>query len=118
MNRSSYRTAILILGLFTALVHLILLNVLLVSAGGGISVPFILNGLGYFAFLWVFFRRPSFLIGRRTLLHLAFMGYTAVTIAAWFLVGDLSNPIGVITKLAEALLIVVLYLNLRAGARA
>jgi hypothetical protein len=118
VNRSTYRTVILILGLFTALVHLILLNVLLVGAGAGISPIFILNGLGYLAFLWVFFRRPSFLIGRRTLLHVAFMGYTAVTILAWFVTGALSDPIGIITKLAEVLLIAALFLNLRAGSRA
>ena len=118
MNRSTYRTAILILGLFTALVHLVLLNVVLTQRGMGFSIPFTLNGLGYLALLFVFFRRPAFLIGRRALLHYAFMGYTAVTILAWFVTADLTNPLGIITKLSEVLLIVALFLNLRAGRRA
>lgn len=114
MNRKTYRTAILVFGLFTALVHLVLLNVLM----GGISPIFTLNGLGYLALLWVFFRRPAFLIGRRALLHYVFIGYTAATLLAWVAIGDKSDPIGWITKASEVLLIVALALNLRVGNQA
>jgi hypothetical protein len=116
MGRQTYRTAILILGLFTAIVHLVVLNLLLIRSGLGFSVPFTLNGLGYLTFLWVFFRRPAFLIGRRTLLHYAFMAFAAVTILAWVAIGS-RDFVGYITKLDEVLLIVALFLNLRAGSR-
>lgn len=114
MSRKTTRTAILVFGLITALVHLVLLNVLL----GEISVIFTLNGLGYLTLLYVFFRRPAFLIGRRALLHYVFIAYTAVTLLAWVAIGDKSDPIGWITKFTEVLLIAALALNLRVGNQA
>ena len=77
--KGSARTGILVFGLVTALVHLVVLNVLL----GGISPIFTLNGLGYLALLAAFFLNPAMLQGRRRLLHYAFIAYTAVTIVAW-----------------------------------
>ena len=50
MNRSNLRIAILIFGLFTAVVHLYL-NVRM----GGFDPAFTANGLGYLALLGLFF---------------------------------------------------------------
>jgi hypothetical protein len=109
MNRSTLRAAILVLGLITAFVHLVLLNVLM----GKLDFLFTLNGLGYLAFLAVFFWNPSFISGRRRLLSYAFIAYTAATIVAWFAMGDMGDRVAWVTKLDEVLLIAALVMNLR-----
>jgi hypothetical protein len=104
MDEKSTRFLIIILTLFTALVHLVALNL------GGIQPLFVLNGLGYFALLGaLLWRIPA---GRERLVHYAFMAYTAVTIVAWVFVGTRSM-LGYSTKLVEVLLIVFLWLNLQ-----
>ena len=69
MSRPTLRIVILLSALVTALVHLVLLSIQL----GGPSAIFILNGLGYLVLLALFWFKPSFLGGRRTLLHYAFV---------------------------------------------
>lgn len=108
MSRSTLRAVILITGLITALVHLILLSVLL----GGVSVLFVLNGLGYLALLAAFFLNLPFLAGRRRLVHYAFIAYTLVTILAW-IPGGLRNAVGYLTKLDEVILVLALWQHLR-----
>jgi len=115
MSKSSTRTLILITGLFTAIVHLVMLNVLI----GELDLLFTLNGMGYLVLLALFFFNPGFVATRRPLLHYAFMGFTALTIVAFLAVGGTGfggaplDPLGWITKLAELLLIVALWLDLR-----
>ncbi len=114
MSRKSLRTAILVLGLITALIHLVLLNIGVYNTKGSIDFLFTLNGLGYLALLGVLLRPPRLLEDQRALVHFGFIAYTAVTILAWlFINGDFSDPIGVITKLDEVLLIVALWLHLK-----
>lgn len=94
--------AIVILALATALIHFALLFP---------NVMFILNGLGFLAFLAAYFLPLPFLQERRSLVRGAFIAYTAVTILAWVAIGDKSWPggaIGYITKAIEVLLIVLL----------
>ena len=109
MSQSNLRIIILITGLFTALVHLVLLSVLI----GSPAPQFILNGIGYLVLLALFWFNPSFVAGNRGLLHYAFMGFTAVTIIAWIAIGDKSDPVGYLTKLSEVILLVALWMNLR-----
>jgi hypothetical protein len=109
MNRSTLRAAILVLGLITAIVHLVVLNSLM----GKLDPLFTLNGLGYLALLGAFFWNPSFVAGRRKLLSYGFIAYTAVTIVAWFILGDMGDRVAWFTKLDELLLIVALAMNLR-----
>jgi Na+/melibiose symporter-like transporter len=109
MNRSTLRTAILILGLITANVHLVVLNSLM----GKLDPLFTLNGLGYLALLGAFFLNPSIVAGRRRLLSYAFMAFTAVTILAWVFLGDMGDRLAWFTKADEVLLIIALAMNLR-----
>ncbi len=108
MSRSAIRTAVIVLTLVTALIHLVVLNILLRS----VSIPFTLNGLGFLVLLFVFLT-PSILPAQRRLIHYAFMAYTAVTILAWLLQGDPGEILGIITKLVEVLLIVALWQHLK-----
>jgi hypothetical protein len=79
MTRSTLRTIILVTGLITALVHLVLLNIVM----GTIDPLFTLNGLGYLD-CWRLFitcrscRNGDVLLGVRV---------TAVTILAWVMGG-------------------------------
>lgn len=109
MNRSTLRVIVLVLGLFTAIVHLVVLNVL----SGKVDVLFTLNGLGYLALLFAFYN-PSILPDRRDLVHYALMAFALVTIIAWFAAGDLGDPLGIVTKIVEALLIIATWMHLRA----
>lgn len=112
MTKSSLRGIIVLLTLFTAGVHLIVLNLSILQVKGSIDLLFTLNGLGYLALLGaLLFNFPA---GRERLVHYAFMGYTFVTILAWlFLNGDFGDPVGLSTKAAEALLIIFLWMHLQ-----
>ena len=109
MNRTTLRTAVLVLGLVTAIVHLVVLNIRM----GGLDLLFTLNGLGYLAFLGTFFLNPSIVAGRRRLLSYAFMAFTAVTILAWVALGDMGDRLAWVTKADEVRLIAALAMNLR-----
>lgn len=119
MNRSTLRTAIIILTLITAAIHLYL-NI---NTGSFVFQPmFTANALGYLALLVALFWPPAFLAGmvrgRERLLHYVFIGYTAVTVIAYFAVngaGGFTNPIGLVTKVVEVLLIVALWQHLRSA---
>ena len=106
MSQSTTRLLIIILGLFTAIVHLILLNI----GPYGVQYLFVLNGLGYLGLLGALvFRIPK---GKERLVHYAFMAYTLVTILAWVAIGTRST-LGYSTKLVEVLLIILLWLDLK-----
>ncbi len=109
MNRSALRIIITVLGLITAFVHLVLLNISM----GRIDIPFTLNGLGYLTLVGAFLFNPSVVAGRRRLLSYAFMAFAAVTILAWVVLGSPYTMLGYFTKLDELLLIVALAMNLR-----
>lgn len=109
MSKNTLKSLILILGLATALIHLYL-NIRL----SRLDIAFTLNGLGYLALLAAMFGNLSFARGRSTLIHYAFMGFTAITILAWFaLSGNFGDSLAVIDKLIEIILLVVLWLHLK-----
>lgn len=98
---------IVALTLITALIHLAL--------GFPFNEPFgilfLLNGLGYIALVAALYVLPQF-AGRRTLVRWALMAYTGVTIVLWLVMnGDFTNLVGVLTKVVELALIVLLYLE-------
>jgi hypothetical protein len=101
----SSRTTIIVLTLITAGYHLFL----------GISQSdtlFLLNGAGYLVLLYLTFWTPAALKGQAGLIRWAFIGYTVVTIIAYFLAwrGDAFNQIdGVIIKAVELLLVIGLW---------
>ncbi len=112
MNRSSLRAVILVTGLITAVVHLVLLNFVM----GKIDILFTLNGLGYLALLAALFLNLPVVSKQQPLVHWAFMAFTAVTIVAWIVMGRPYTLLGYLTKLDELILIVALYMHLRAKA--
>jgi uncharacterized membrane protein YeiH len=106
------KIGILILGLVTAIIHGVVLNVMM----GGIDPLFTLNGLGYLALLVAYFLPWSIFQNNRNLIRWVYIGYTALTIVAWaVLVIPTGNwtgdTLGLITKAVEILLIVFLFLD-------
>lgn len=112
MNRSSLRVLIVVLGLITAMVHLVILNVSFLRDTGRPDLLFTLNGLGYLGLVAAFLWKVPFFSTRRRLLHYVFMGFAAVTVLAWVAIGA-RTPLGYATKLDEILLIAALAMNLR-----
>jgi ABC-type Na+ efflux pump permease subunit len=75
---------------------------------------FALNGIGYFALVIGLYFLPQ-LAGRRKMVRLLLMAYTAVTILGWVVLnGDFTDPLGLITKLIEIVLIILLVMEHRA----
>jgi len=100
MNRPFLRTVITICALATAAIHLYL-NVLM----GKFDLLFTLNGLGYLTLLSAWYFQPASLRPYRNLVVPAFLGFTGLTILAWIFLGNLSDPLGVTTKVIELVLI-------------
>ncbi|HRE30135.1 MAG TPA: hypothetical protein PK954_26065 [Anaerolineales bacterium] len=111
MSASSLRLGIALLGAATGIIHLVVLNLRLMSAGFGFDIPFTLNGLGFLALSAVTVWRPGFLAGREALIRWGFIGFTVVTIVAWFILGDMADVLGWVTKLIEVALLVLLFLE-------
>lgn len=104
---SPMQTAIILLTLATAIIHLVL----------GIQFNlgmFILNGIGYIALLTALYL-PQ-LRGQRKLIRWVLIAYTAVTVLAWVAIGE-RNAIGWIDKIIEVALIVLLYIEGRTFGR-
>jgi hypothetical protein len=100
-THGALRAGIALLTLATALIHLQL------------NFPdpmFILNGLGYLALLAALFL-PS-LARYRGLIRRALIGYTALTILLWLLLGA-RTPIGYMDKVIEIVLIALLLIEAR-----
>lgn len=96
---------IVVLTLFTAIVHLVLLNL------GGPQPLFILNGLGYLALLAALvWDLPK---GQSRLVHYVFIAYTIATIGAWAAMGT-RDVLAYVTKLAEVVLVVLLWQRIQA----
>ncbi len=111
MNRSTLRTAITILTLITAVLHLGLAFV----NHGTLQIMFVLNGIGYLVLLWALLRPPAFLHDRSMLVHLAFIAFTLVTIIGYFVVNGFKadDYLGLFDKLVEVLLVVAIFLDMR-----
>jgi ABC-type Na+ efflux pump permease subunit len=97
---------ILLLGLATAAIHGILLNIMM----GGLDPLFTLNGIGYLVLLAAYFL-PQF-SKYRNLVRWVLIAFTAITIFAWLFMGA-REILGYVTKLIEVGLIVALLLDAR-----
>jgi hypothetical protein len=103
------RWLILILGLATALIHMILLNLSM----NKIDPLFTLNGLGYLVLLAAYFLPVPFAKDNRSLVRWVLMGFTALTIIAWVIMGRPYTTLGYLTKLIELGLIAFLWMDKR-----
>jgi len=75
---------------------------------------FILNGLGYLAFLGAYFLPIDVAKKYHNLIRWLFIAFTFTTIVAWVAIGDKSWPagsLGYVTKLIEIVLIVLLLVD-------
>jgi len=106
MSKQTLRYAILVLGLITGVIHTVILPLL---GFEWLLMP--LNGLGFFVLTGLVFFDPAFLFGQRKLIIYLFMAYTLVTIVGFFVLNSAPfDPISIITKLDEVLLIIALWL--------
>lgn len=104
VNPGTFRIGIIVLTAATALIHLYL---------GLLGFPlFILNGLGYLTLLAALYLPVPQLARYRNAARWVLVGYTALTIFLWILVGA-RTPIGYIDKLIEVALIALLILDAR-----
>ncbi|GAB4514313.1 MAG: hypothetical protein Kow0047_26100 [Anaerolineae bacterium] len=90
---------IIVLTVATAVIHFSLLFP---------DVLFILNGLGYLALLVARYAPLDFLASYRATARWALMGYTALTVILWAVMGA-RTPIAYIDKIIEIALIVLLW---------
>jgi hypothetical protein len=111
MLSSGLRIWIALLGAISGVIHLIVLNVRLMSMGFNIDVPFTLNGIGFLTLSALALWRPSFLRGWESLYRWAFIGFTAITIVAWTILGDKADILGWATTVLEVVLLVLLVMD-------
>jgi hypothetical protein len=100
---TALRVSIVLLTLATALIHLQL------------AFPdpaFILNGLGYLALLAALYLPVPRLARYRNIVRWVLIGFTALTILLWILLGA-RTPIGYVDKAIEIALILLLLLDAR-----
>ena len=105
MSKQMLRSTILVLGLITGVIHLVVLPLL---GFEWLLMP--LNGLGFLVLTALVFFNPGFVSERRILLMYGFMAYTLITIVGYFVLNSSYDTIGIITKVAEVLLLVALWL--------
>ena len=97
----SLQWGIIVLTIATAVIHFSLLLPL-----------FILNGLGYLTLLAALYLPIPVLANYRNWVRWALMGFTALTIILWVIMGARS-PLGFIDKALEVVLIVLLFIESR-----
>jgi len=103
-SRNAVRVGVVVLALGTASIHLYL---------GLSGFPlFVLNGLGYIALVAALYLPIAPLARYRGVVRWALIGYAALTIVLWILVGA-RNPIGYADKLIEVALILLLLIEAR-----
>jgi hypothetical protein len=96
--------SILLLGLATAAIHGIVLNLMM----GKLDLLFTLNGIGYVVLLIAYFL-PQF-TPLRSLVRWALIAFTAATIIAWVFFGA-RELLGYVTKMIEVGLIAALLID-------
>jgi hypothetical protein len=107
MKLTGKHYAIILAALATAILHLSLFP----------DPVFTLNGLGYLGLLGAYFLPIAFFQQRHNLVWWALVGYTALTIVLWIIMGDknfvagTSSATGYYAKAAEVLLLIFLWVD-------
>lgn len=105
MNLTGRHYGIILFTLATAFLHIVLYP----------DIMFTLNGLGYLGLLGAYFLPISFFQQRHNLVWWALVGYTALTIILWVIMGDktfvagTSSATGYYAKAAEVILLAFLF---------
>ena len=108
MNLAPRHYGIILATLATAFLHLSLYSILGVD-------PIVLNGFGYLALLGAYFLPISFFQQRHKLVWWGLLGYTALTLFLWLILGEknfnasASAAIGYYAKVAELFLVGFLF---------
>lgn len=93
MNLNRKQWGIVILTLTTAVIHFSLLFP---------DLLFILNGAGFLVLLAAYIIPINYFRQKRSLIRIAFMAFTLVTIVAWVAIGDKSWPAGMLGYFTKA----------------
>jgi hypothetical protein len=107
MKLTGIHYGIILAALATAILHITLYP----------DIMFTLNGLGYLGLLGAYFLPIAFLQQRHNLAWWALVGYTALTMVLWVIMGDktfvagTSSATGYYAKAAEVLLLIFLWLD-------
>ena len=107
MKLTGIHYGIILAAVATAILHITLFP----------DIMFTLNGLGYLGLLGAYFLPISFFQQRHNLVWWALIGYTALTIVLWVVMGEKdfnaspTAPIGYYAKAAEVLLLIFLWLD-------
>ena len=107
-NLSSRQKTITGLAIATGIIHLILA---ILSRGDSLFlILFLLNGLGFIALVAALYFMPQ-MADQRGMVRWALLGFTAVTFVLYFVFNwpQVLNPIGVVDKLIELALMVLLW---------
>lgn len=105
MKLSGLHYGIILAALATAILHITLFP----------DIVFTLNGLGYLGLLGAYFLPIAFFQQRHNLVWWALVGYAALTIVLWVIMGDktfvagTSSATGYYAKAAEVLLLIFLW---------
>src|SRR5574338_1092718 len=105
MKLTGKHYGIILFTLATAILHISLFP----------DIMFTLNGLGYLALLGAYFLPLAFFQQKHNLVWWALVGYTALTIVLWLIMGDknfvagTSSATGYYAKAAEVLLLALLW---------
>ena len=105
MKLSGIHYGIILAAVATAILHITLFP----------DIVFTLNGLGYLGLLSAYFLPIAFFQQRHNLAWWALVGYTALTIVLWVIMGDktfvagTSSATGYYAKAAEVLLLIFLW---------
>lgn len=106
-NLSGRQKAITGLTVATAIIHIVL--AILSRDQTMFLVLFLLNGIGYLALLAALYFLPQ-MAGQRSMVRWALLAFTAVTFVLYFVFNwpDIWSPMGIVDKLIELVLIVLL----------
>jgi len=118
LSRSNLRWAVIVLTVFTALVHLYL-GIRQFNTVANLPILWLLDSAGYFVLLGGVLGVTPVLKDRRAISHYLLMGFAVVTIFAWVflsgvLKGDPQSRLAYPDKIDEVLLIIATFMHLRA----
>lgn len=119
MNRTVLRVFIIVATVITALIHLALgIGGIIGGQMDAFTIPFIFNGIGYFALLVMLFLDTP-LVGDddRSVVHWLLIGYAALTFVLYFVFNGFGMPgiSAIASKASEAVLILATFFHLRAA---
>ena len=91
------------------MIHGIILNL------GGIDIIMLLNGIGFLTLSIVVYLDTPFFADLKKPILFVFIGFTLATIIGYFALGNgFTQPLGIISKLDESLLVLAIIYYLRA----